>query len=145
MRQLGQLSSSQPDLGAPHSRHLSGSLTMPSVTSFYLFSSKTRAMLQVGSARFIIVIVILILLSAGKIEIKIEIMSKRCTRLRAQDLKKVTQLLINLFFLGHRVRDLAAQQFAITLPQPMHRDPHRAFAHIEALADLRISRSVALA
>ena len=113
MRQLGQLSSSQLDFGAPHSGHISGLLTMPSVTSST--SSPPNPGQRYNSVY------------------------------RAQDLKKVTQFLINLFLAVHRVRDFATQQLAIALPQPMDRDPHRAFAHTEVLADLRVSRPVTLA
>jgi hypothetical protein len=46
IRQLGQLPSSQPDFGTPHSGHISESLTMPSFTISISFFSNLGGMLQ---------------------------------------------------------------------------------------------------
>jgi hypothetical protein len=52
MRHVGQLPSSQPDFGVPHSGHVSGWFTVSVITSLYQFSHKSGRMLQAASRLF---------------------------------------------------------------------------------------------
>ena len=50
----------------------------------------------------------------------------------------MTKLSVNVFGPGDSVGDLSAQQFAETLPEPMHRHFHGARGQIQLLADLHV-------
>ena len=49
----------------------------------------------------------------------------------AQHGKQMMQFLIDLFWSGHRLRNLGADQFAVALTQPVHGHFDCSFAHIQ--------------
>ena len=59
--------------------------------------------------------------------------SRHCIRENsfAQHGKQMMQFLIDLFWSGHRLRNLGADQFAVALTQPVHGHFDCSFAHIQ--------------
>jgi hypothetical protein len=106
IRQLGQLPSSKPDLGKPHTEHVSDWLVM----TIRLFFSKSGGILQEDSNRVLILIfLILILLSPRKIKSKIKItINSRCSS-PAQRTNQEPHFIINFLRGAHRLRDFMAE------------------------------------
>src|SRR6185369_9867088 len=56
----------------------------------------------------------------------------------AQDRDQMSQFAVDIFGPGDGVGDLGAQQFAESLPEPMHRHLYGSFCQIQLMADLRV-------
>src|SRR5207249_4364782 len=56
-----------------------------------------------------------------------------------KDGKEIMQFLIDLFRGGDRLRNLSANQFAVTLPQSMYRHLDRSFAHLQCRGDVGVA------
>src|SRR5260221_756819 len=149
IRQVGQLSATQPDFGVPHTAHRCSLVLIKRVSAdssrnpsrCYNFSFRFNSDFLIAAFGFVSDFGIRIS-DLSVVDVETTMLSESPSL--AQCSEEKAHLFIHFLRRSHCLRDFAAQQSPITLSQTMNGYPRRPFSHRQALANPCISPSVAL-